>query len=76
MDDKCSAHKGKPMRSCSCMIASITVFGLAVFQVIPKRKHIVTILLLLGGVSVSLGCLAAYWNFHALIHPFMNFFNY
>ena len=43
-------------------IASIVVFLLAIFHLIPVKKHVVTLLLSLGGVAGLTGFLASYWN--------------
>lgn len=43
-------------------IASLVVFLLAIFHLIPVKKHVVTLLLSLGGVAGLTGFLASYWN--------------
>ena len=43
-------------------IASVVVFLLAIFHLIPVKKHVVTLLLGLGGVAGLTGFLASYWN--------------
>jgi hypothetical protein len=47
-------------------IVTLTVFFLAIFQVIPRRSHVIWLLLGLGGVSILLGLVCSFWNFHAL----------
>ena len=43
-------------------IASVVVFLLAIFHLIPVKKHVVTLLLSLGGVAGLTGFLTSYWN--------------
>ena len=43
-------------------IASAVVFLLAIFHLIPVKKHVVTLLLSLGGVAGLRGFLSSYWN--------------
>lgn len=43
-------------------IASLVVFLLAIFHIIPVKKHIVTLLLSLGGLGGLTGFVTSYWN--------------
>ncbi len=43
-------------------VASIVVFLLAIFHVIPVKKHVVVLLVSLGSVSMLIGALATYWH--------------
>ena len=43
-------------------IASVVVFLLAIFHLIPVKKHVVTLLVSLGGIAGLTGFLASYWN--------------
>jgi hypothetical protein len=46
--------------------ASLTVFLLAIFHVIPRRAHVVRLLLGLGTAALILGFVASYWNYRGL----------
>ena len=48
------------------LVASLTVFFLALFQIIPKRRHIVAILLALGILATTVGMTSSYLNFATL----------
>ena len=48
------------------VVASATIFLLALFQAIPKRRHIVGMLVALGSLALLLGVVASYLNFRAL----------
>ncbi len=48
-------------------VAVATVFTLAIFQVIAKRRHVVSLLLGLGGTSFLLGLTCSYMNFQTLL---------
>ncbi len=48
------------------VVASATIFLLALFQAIPKRRHIVAMLVALGSLAFLLGVVASYLNFRAL----------
>lgn len=57
-------------------LASIVIFLLAIFHVIPERKHVVRLLLGAGVISLLLGLGSSYLNFrnlptaeHRLIRP-------
>ena len=44
------------------LIASAVVFLLAIFHVVPLRKHVVAILLSLGAVAALTGFFTTYWH--------------
>jgi len=48
-------------------IAMLTVFVLAIFLIIPRRTHVLCLLLLIGVLAASLGTAASYLNFKALL---------
>ncbi len=50
-------------------IVSATVFLLAIFQLAPSRKHIVSILLVLGALAFGVGAAGAHGNYSAHVKP-------
>ena len=47
-------------------VASATVFLLALFQVLPRRRHVTGLLLGLGALALCCGLTSSFLNFHAL----------
>lgn len=54
------------LASACLLISTLTVFALALFQTIPRRRTIVGILSGLGVSSLACGLSAAWWNFRSL----------
>ncbi len=60
-------HSGYLGVSVACLaIASITVFLLAMFHIIPSRKHTILLLLSLGVLTLGLGVTTSWLNFRGL----------
>lgn len=51
---------------CALGVASATVFFLALFQILPRPRHIAGLLGGLGLVAALVGLAATYWNFTSL----------
>jgi hypothetical protein len=48
------------------LVSSATIFLLAIFHLLPRRKHTLVLLLSLGGIALALGFTGSYLHFERL----------
>jgi len=51
------------------LVASVTVFFLAIFQAIPRLRHSIPVLVALGVLAVGIGLLGTYLQYRAHLDP-------
>jgi hypothetical protein len=57
-------HSGMPgVALAILLVASAVVFLLAIFHIIPSRRHVVVLLFGLGAAALATGAGTAYWHF-------------
>ena len=60
-------HSGALGQLVACLtVASVTIFSLGLFHLIPRRKHLLALLLGIGALSVGCGLLTSYLHYSGL----------